>query len=76
MVINPFEFPFTMASNTSLAQRFRLVGQHEGRDYALLVTFISKGPEDTSRSIYRMVKSREGLVFGISYIGAMAIDCV
>jgi len=76
MVINPFEFPLTMVNNTSLAQRLRLVGQYEGRDYALLVTFISKSPEDTSRSIYRMMKARDGLVFGISYIGAMAIDYV
>jgi predicted RND superfamily exporter protein len=76
MVINPFEFPLTMANNTSIAQRLRLIGQYEGRDYALLVTFISKSPESTSRSIHRLVEPKGGVMFGISYIGAMAMDYV
>lgn len=76
MVINPFEFPLTMANNTALAQRLRLIGQFEGKDYALLVVFISKSPEDTSRRIYKTIAPKGGLVFGISYIGAMAMDYV
>lgn len=76
MVIDPFEFPLTLGNNTAIAQRFGLIGQYEGRDYALLVVFISKSPEETSRKIYRTVAPKEGLVFGISYIGAMAMDYV
>lgn len=75
-VINPLEFPLTVGNNTALAQRLRLLGRYENRDYALLLVFISKSPESTSRRIYQAVDERGGLVFGISYIGAMAMDYV
>ncbi len=76
MVINPLEFPLTIGNNTALAQRLRLLGRYEDRDYALLLAFISKSPESTLRRIYQMVSEKGGLVFGISYIGAMAMDYV
>ncbi|MCX7813197.1 MAG: MMPL family transporter [Pseudothermotoga sp.] len=76
MVINPLEFPLTIGRNSALARQLKLIGQFENREYALLLVFISKNPESTARKIHQVVRKKGGFIFGISYIGAMAMDYV
>ncbi len=76
LVINPFEFPFTVGGKAAFAQQLGLVGKYKGKDYAILIAIISSQPEKTSSEISQITKKYDTALFGNSFVAAKALEYI